>query len=549
MNDKMVDIHVDGNLPRKRQDVEAWSNKLAEALREELRISQLLGGETVTLELSYKDEGARPRLREECVSRVLRLLGKNSVDETGEIHVRFYRSQPKETSRLIIDFPLAGVKYLVRDPVHKDIELTPWEQEIISTKEMQRLHGIKQLGMAYHAFPAAVHTRFEHSLGTCWMAKKIISVLEEKGFRLTSHEKEIIAATALVHDVTHIPFGHTFEDERLVFSRHDSEHRMSHFIEKGELGRVLKNHKDEVLSILRMDPKYPKPYHSQIIANTVCADLLDYLKRDSFFTGLSQNYDERIFSYFSLDDDNLILDLSKHGVQRLDAMSEIANLLRMRYTLAERVIYHHTKLAFGTILAEAVERVKEKDGLEEETYYDMTDDLFMDFLLNPNLKKSHSSGVARVLAQRAFKRRLYKRAYLLTKDSFEKRAGFNAFLSKWHYSTNIRDGYKEHDRRIAQKEIAASIGLNDYDVLIYCPDGDMLFKEAQALVKLSSRPVIPLSEAGMPEINLLKTKYESLWKLWVFVHTDDRRVIEKVSKLCEKEIFKKPNEFDFGTRQ
>ena len=111
---------------------------------------------------------------------------------------------------------------VVRDAVHGDIELDDLEIELIDTPEFQRLRGIKQLGTAYLVFPSATHTRFEHSIGTAWMARRLIDAVRRT--RMLSRDEEIrIRCAALLHDVTHIPFGHTLEDERRVLPRRDRQ--------------------------------------------------------------------------------------------------------------------------------------------------------------------------------------------------------------------------------------------------------------------------------------------------------------------------------------
>src|SRR6185295_2117080 len=82
---------------------------------------------------------------------------------------------------------------------------------------------------------------------------------------------------------------------------------------------------------------------------------LDYLQRDTYFCGLSQHYDQRIFESFAVDGNRLVVNLEKHGVLRRDALSELVNLLRIRYTLSERVYFHHTKIASGAMISKAVE--------------------------------------------------------------------------------------------------------------------------------------------------------------------------------------------------
>src|SRR5260370_2848736 len=109
-------------------------------------------------------------------------------------------------------------KKLIRDAVHGDIEMGSLEVELIDTPEFQRLRGIKQLGTAYLVFPSAVHTRFEHSLGTSWMAHRILEAVR-RGQPISQDDERVIRVASLLHDITHIPFGHTLEDERRVLPR------------------------------------------------------------------------------------------------------------------------------------------------------------------------------------------------------------------------------------------------------------------------------------------------------------------------------------------
>src|SRR6185295_18134304 len=149
-------------------------------------------------------------------------------------------------------------KKLVRDAVHGDIELGALEIELIDTPEFQRLRGIRQLGTAYLVFPSAVHTRFEHSLGTSWMAHKILDSIR-RSQTITEDDEIPIRVAALLHDITHIPFGHTLEDERRVLPRHDKdEERVDHFLRQSMVGRILKREgiQDLVIAMIRGADNY-----------------------------------------------------------------------------------------------------------------------------------------------------------------------------------------------------------------------------------------------------------------------------------------------------
>jgi len=236
-------------------------------------------------------------------------------------------------------------KKVIRDAIHGDLPFSDVELRVMDTFQMQRLRGIRQLGTSYLVFPSAIHTRFEHSLGTCFVSKKIIEQLARTGaVEISETNKTAIGLAALLHDVTHIPFGHTFEDERRIFSRHDMDpNRLRHFIAGNEIAEVLRE-KDlltQVLEILEPKSNPELQFTRQIISHTICADLLDYIRRDAYFCGLTIDYDDRIYRYFQIEDGKLILNLQKGGLFRHDAFSEVIHLLRIRYFLTERVYYHH----------------------------------------------------------------------------------------------------------------------------------------------------------------------------------------------------------------
>src|SRR6266705_4987020 len=131
---------------------------------------------------------------------------------------------------------------VIRDAAHGDIEVSPFEVELIDTPEFQRLRGIKQLGTAYLVFPSAVHTSFEHSLGASWMAHRILESVRrsQSVSAISADDENVIRVAALLHDITHIPFGHTLEDERRVLPRHDKdEKRVDYFLRNSAAGRIL----------------------------------------------------------------------------------------------------------------------------------------------------------------------------------------------------------------------------------------------------------------------------------------------------------------------
>jgi HD superfamily phosphohydrolase len=401
----------------------------------------------------------------------------------------------------------AGVRYnsrmprkLIRDAVHGDIELGPLEVELIDTPEFQRLRGIKQLGTAYLVFPSAMHTRFEHSLGTSWMAHRIVEAIR-RSQTVTPDEEVLIRVAALLHDITHIPFGHTLEDERRVLPRHDKDtDRVSYFLEDGAVGRVLQREgiTQDVISAVTQNGSL----RSDIAGGAISADLLDYLRRDTYFCGLSQNYDARLFESFVVDNGRLVMNLEKRGVLRRDALSELVNLLRIRYTLSERVYFHHTKIASGAMICKAVELALQ-GGLRPEQLRTLKDETLIFTLWQ---RFSEDPGV-RHLLDCIGRRRLYKACYTLSVDIGEESR--LAVVARFHEDSRQREE--------AERSIAAAAGIEPHQVIVYCPSFEMSLPEAEVSVRMAGGKVLPLSGSNNDEIHILKEKHKALWRFFVLV--------------------------------
>jgi len=382
------------------------------------------------------------------------------------------------------------------------------EVELMDTPEFQRLRGIRQLGTAYLVFPSAVHTRFEHSLGTSWMAQRILRSIS-RNQEISAEDSTLIRVAALLHDITHIPFGHTLEDERRVLPRHDKdEQRVDFFLRQSAIGRILKREgiQDQVIGTIRGDDTY----RSDIVGGAISADLLDYLRRDTYFCGLSQYYDERIFESFIIDTGRLVMNLEKQGRVRLDALSELVNLLRIRYTLSERVYFHHTKVSSGAMISKAVElslregfTVEELRTLRDETLIWTLQELYT---RNPTV--AH-------LLHRLEARQLYRACYVISTEVGEKRR--SEIVSRFHHDLEAREA--------AETSVARASGIQPHEVIIYCPSFGMSLSEAEVPVRLERGEIRPLSGGNNEEIRILKEKHKELWKFYVLIDRDvwDRR--------------------------
>lgn len=418
----------------------------------------------------------------------------------------------------------------IRDAVHKDMQFTDAEMRLIDTSALQRLRGIKQLGTSHLVFPSAVHTRFEHTLGTCWIAKRLMDQLCRRGHELTREQRQTVVAAALLHDITHVPYGHTFEDERRLFDRHDEDPlRLEYFLSQQPVKDAVNGLTEPNLirGILLNDPSAPK-FARSLVTGTVCADLLDYLKRDALFSGLALDYDDRLYHYFDLVGDQVVLQLHKQGSFRRDAVSELVHLLQIRYSLTERVYYHHAKVVAGAMVSRALELALASGRFERSSLYELRDD---SLLYQLHLISGEVPGLADVLSDLS-SRHLYKRVYFLTLEG----------LGRPGLSNSQRDQLAQRfhtdpaARQQVEVTIAERLGIPESHVIIYCPSPKMQLKEADVPVEVSPGEVRPLSSLGHPDVSALTEKHRGLWRFYVLVRRNCPAATNRIGEVCEEAI-------------
>lgn len=416
---------------------------------------------------------------------------------------------------------------ILRDAVWGDLELEPELVELLQAAELQRLRWIRQLGTANLVYPSANHTRFEHSLGTCHVAGRMLDQLEVRDPEL----RRLVQVAALVHDVGHVPFGHTFEDERRIFPRHDGPERTAHFLGLGtQLGQSLEalGLREPLLGFFGAGGSPPPPLVSDLVSGTICSDLLDYLARDSFFTGIRRTYDERLFRYFALREGRLVLRLAKGGLRREDAFSEVVHLLRLRYTLTERVYFHHAKVSSGALISKLVERAV-KGGLVVEDLYRVGDEGLLNLLGD---RYAPSDPVLAKLLADLRARRLPKRAYVLTRrvgDELQEE-----LIARFHRDPAERE----------RVELERDLGLEPGQVILYCPARGMAQKEARVRVEVGGGQVASLADLELREVEDLLEKHQDLWKFYVFLSPHREGLRPRLAAAC-RERFGVASELSF----
>ena len=433
---------------------------------------------------------------------------------------------------------------VLRDPVHGDVYLTHEEMRILDTPEMQRLRGVRQLGTAYLAYPGAMHTRFDHSIGVLHLTGRLIEAIgrnheldPRQCLAVGEREARIIRLAALVHDVTHIPYGHNIEDQTGLFHRHDSAYRFRRALDPSTaLGAGLEamGVREDVLGTLLSEEEAGSEipaYWREIMSDTISSDILDYLQRDAYFTGLHLGVDPRIANYFRVDrhTGHLFIDLAKRDLLREDILSEVVRMLEARYYFSERVYYHHAKVAAGALIARAVELALNADLVTEADFYDLTDASLLDLL--ERRARGAEAGVGRrieSLIERFRNRRLMKRACVFPR--YENVDVQEELVARYFAPGRQAERFAVEERIAEDVRAATGKGV---EIVLYCPAADMQLKEAHTHVRWPGEERLrPLSEYAdrVPRLADLERSYKNLWKFYVFADASEPALLRDVQR-------------------
>ena len=302
----------------------------------------------------------------------------------------------------------------------EDVRLTQDEVAIIQTRTFQRLFDLKQLGLAYLVYPNATHTRGTHSIRCLGEAVKILNGLRANRESIDDEDEKKVRLTALLHDIGHIPFSHTLEDEHVILSKHDRSARLDRVLQElkteladQSLATSIDAAKPTLVAI--SNPEGPNAdWRSDLVGNTISHDLLAYITADAEATGIEKRSGHyRVYEYFQRHGNRLSIRLTKGGI-RTDVVSAIIDLLDMRFCLTERVFLHHAKCVASAMLARAA-RLTQLSDADEPQLIHLGDEGFFNYL-EDKVKKIESAsheqgeGIKRLLyCLRA--RRLYQRIF------------------------------------------------------------------------------------------------------------------------------------------
>jgi HD superfamily phosphohydrolase len=237
---------------------------------------------------------------------------------------------------------------IINDPVFGFINIPRGLlYDIVRHPLLQRLNRIKQVGLSSVVYPGAQHTRFQHSLGAFYLMSEAIQHLRAKGNFIFDSEAEAVKAAILMHDIGHGPFSHVLENTIVQGISHEEISLMLMECINREVGGQL------TLAIQIFKDEYPKRFLHQLVSGQLDMDRLDYLSRDSFYTGVSEGNigAARIIKMLDVKDDQLVVE--SKGIYSIE------NFLVARRLMYWQVYLHKTSVAYENMLVSALLRAKE----------------------------------------------------------------------------------------------------------------------------------------------------------------------------------------------
>ncbi len=246
---------------------------------------------------------------------------------------------------------------IINDPVYGFIKI-PYDIifDLIEHPLFQRLRRIKQLGLTSYVYPGANHTRFQHAVGAMYLMGQAIEALRSRGHDITDDEARAVTLAILLHDIGHGPFSHSLENSLIRNTSHESISLM--FMEQlnneysGQLEKAIRIFKNE----------YPKKFLHQLVSSQLDMDRLDYLKRDSFFTGVTEGVigSDRIIKMLHVVNDQLVVD--EKGIYSIE-----------KFLIARRLMYwqvylHRTVVGSEQLLVMMLKRAQNLTANGQELF-------------------------------------------------------------------------------------------------------------------------------------------------------------------------------------
>ena len=514
-------------------------------------------------------------------------------------------------------------------PISGFVWFFPEEMKIINHISFQRLSKINQLGQSFYVYRGATHKRIEHVLGVVGVIDEMISAVNHNAHKgtllkdnsyapkLSDQECRFLRLGALLHDIGHIAAGHTIEDELELLGKHDGDHRITTIFDKTDWGGLVvaslrsvidqeykeyvpESLKDKILpseivrqlirkppkdkvkddfeidkKTLSMSPDIRYDVCRNMIGNTICADILDYIYRDWYHIGKSRTGEGRIYQYMELrrqkdgkkvnkfqnadktsPNDRFVIALGEKSKIRIDGISAILALLEWRYELAEAVLFHRTKVAASAMLERALTSLWGKADESEilEKILTVSDDELLDIAAREIDENSESqdSVVSKQILNHLKARNIY--ACLLTFDSANASDEQLASLHGWFTADDGEKGKAAKNRRHLSECIERAFDIRPGSIVIY--HVNVHAKIAEVVISIDDK-IIQLDEyertmdggnKGLSggHLSAQIRRFEKLCKTYLFIEKSERDKLQINGTLMSLENYVKNVVFASG---
>jgi len=383
----------------------------------------------------------------------------------------------------------------IRDPIHGNIKFTDVEISILDTLEMQRLRHIKQLGFVSLVYPSATHTRFEHSMGVFHLASMLANKL-----KLEKEETGKLKAASLLHDVGHGPFSHSSESAIRTHVKLEHETNTKKLIEDSSVADAIKKAGYDPKEIAKIAVG-KKPPLSSVLVGDIDVDRMDYLVRDSYYTGAA---------YGVVDLDRILDTMKKVGGKILlheSGLASAESLVRARYLMYPTVYLHHTVRIIDAMFSAAVLSCLENEIFTVSDLHSI-DDIG---LISSMRKLDTFPGE---LIRRIDQRRLYKRAVVLDAEDLGK---------NFKRLTKLKNA----KLKALEIELRESCGLPEGDVLLDIPQ-PLFTEEANAQI-LFKGEVRSLKDVSPLTKSMMKGQW-NYWNVGVYCAKKNLKRVEKPAR-------------------
>lgn len=276
---------------------------------------------------------------------------------------QFYINYKQSFKLILLSYYLIMNNKQIYDPIHKFITLTPLMIKIIDTYEFQRLRDLKQLGTTYLVFPSATHTRFEHSVGVCYLVEVVLNELRknQKELEITDRLIELVRIGGLIHDLGHGPFSHLYDNYVRTIDEPEHEIRGINIFKNMVTKYNLELNNEEIkfiCDIIEPSEELKNNWLYQIVNNKINhidVDKIDYIMRDSYHIGLQYNDFSRLLTMIK------VLQYNNNNVLAYNEklQQDIYLLFSSRYRLHKQIYNHHTVKAFEYLLIPILQKIKD----------------------------------------------------------------------------------------------------------------------------------------------------------------------------------------------